>query len=339
MNLTKRIVLRLVRANQPLLIIFLLAYTFLLRSYQLMYPIQWKASDSNLLSNFLYEYISYNSFGASIFAMILVFIQGLMVNGIVKRYKMTKNSGYVPAMLYILFASFIPEFLYLSPVLLANTFGIIAIFQMFRWYRNYEAASEIFNVGFWLAIGSMFDFSLSAFYFLALVGLSNLRSFKSNEIVILTIGFIVPYFLVGVGQFWFDQFDSFWNELVLANFSFFDVVIENTALTYLKLIVYVVVVLWIFLQSQQYYFKTSIQVQKNINVLLFSIFISLLSIIYVTSYSLENLIYLAFPIAFFTALNLLNAKKTAVAEVIHLLLIATLFSFQYKEYIIDVFTK
>ena len=91
---------------------------------------------------------------------------------------------------------------------------MIALGEMFRWYRKFEASASIFNVGFWLAIASMFYFSNIAYYFLAVVALFQLRAFRLNELIILTVGLLIPYFFVGVYQFWYDGLDVFMSQYV-----------------------------------------------------------------------------------------------------------------------------
>lgn len=331
--------LRIFRTNQPLVALLLLAYAFLLRSYQFLTPIQWQPKGSNLMSDWIYEQFPHNSLGTNIAALLLVFIQALMMNGIINRYKMTREVTFIPALIYILLSSIIPEFLYLSPVLMATTFYIIAVDQLLRWFKRPEAAAQIFNVGFWLALGSMFHFSISVFFLLALIGLSNLRSLRMNELLILAIGFFIPYFLMGVHQFWFDRFDVFWSAHVLGNFQFFDWQISNIPSTYLKIIVFTILVLWILIGFQGYFFKTSIQTQKNVGILTWSIFITLISLMYQKELGLTFLLLLNVPLSFFVAFNLLNIERKMIAEIVHLVLVLIVFGFQYQDAVVGVFLK
>ena len=77
--------------------------------------------------------------------MLLVVLQAIMLNTVVNNYKMGRELTYFTALCYILLASAIPEFLYLSPALMGNTFLIIALAEMFKWYRKFEASASIFN--------------------------------------------------------------------------------------------------------------------------------------------------------------------------------------------------
>jgi hypothetical protein len=234
-------------------------------------------------------------------------------------------------------ASAIPEFLYLSPALMGNTFVMIAIAEMFRWYRKYEASAQIFNVGFWIAISSMFYFSNITFYFLAIVALFNLRSFQLNELLILTIGLFIPYFFVGVYQFWYEEFGTFMSQYVWSNFSFLDWKIQWISYNYLKIVFFICLVIWVFLQSQAYFFKTNIQNQKYIIVLFWCMPIAMIPALFQSNLGLDHLLLLCLPLSIFIAFNLINISKRVRAEIVHASLLLIVLSFHYKELVHGIF--
>ncbi len=329
--------LRLVRTNQPLIIIILLVYAFVLRSYQFIQPASWTNTNDNFLSDVVLNYVGTSSVWANIIALLLVFFQAIMVNSMVNLYKMTIESTYYPALFYILLASAIPDFLYLSPVLMAATFYIIALMELFKWYKNYEASSEIFNVGFWLAIGSLFYFSISVYFVLGVVGLSVLRSFRPNELLVLFIGLLVPYFLLGVYYFWIDELPQFLDSQIYSNASFLDIQISNTTYAYLKVAFFAIFIIWTVSRASNLFFKQSIQNQKNIVILFWSIAVTFLIFLFQKAVSLEVLLLFAVPLSYTISSNLLNMKKRFMPELIHVLMLAALFTFQYKEYVLGVF--
>lgn len=331
------IVLRLVRTNQPLVILFLLLYAFIVRSYVFTHPTNWTPSNSGMVSNYIYQWMGYDGFWSNIAALLLVVIQAIVVNSIVNRYKMGKETSYFPALSYILVCSAIPDFLHLSPVTLANTFYIIAISEMFRWYRKPDASAQIFNVGFWLAIGSMFYFSVGAFFILGVVALFQLRAFRVNELVILSIGLLIPYFFVGVYQFWFGGLEVFMSKYVWGNFSFFDWQIEWVSYNYLKIFFFAGLVIWVVTQFQNYFFKTNIQTQKNVVVLMWALPIALFPAIFQTHMGLDHLLLLGVPLSIFIAFNLLNIENRMRAEIIHASLFILVLAFHHRDVVIDIF--
>jgi len=290
-------------------------------------------SDSNWLGDAIYNSIG-STLWMNIIALVLVISQAIMVNTLVNRYRIARELTYFPALMYILVTRLVPEFLYLSPVLMANTFVIIAFSELFKWYKSRQAAANIFNFSFWLAVGSFFYFSVEIYYLLGIIGLFSFRSIKINEWLILTIGLLVPYFLVGVYHFWMGQLDYYLNHYLLGNISIFDwSVLLSTPYLYYKLTLLGLIAIWIFSQSQRYFFKTNIQIQKNISALLWSILIGLAAFTYQKDTSIETFLLVSCPLSVFLALNLLLIKKTWVAETAHLIMLVLVIGFQYKEYV------
>jgi hypothetical protein len=330
-------VLRLLRTNQPLVILLILLYAFIVRVYTFTSVPNWEPLNSNLISDYIYSLVGVNTFANSIVALFLVVLQAVAINLVVNNYKMGRELTYFPAMSYVLLASAIPEFLYLSPALMGNTFVIVAIAEMFRWYRKYEASAQIFNVGFWIAISAMFYFSNIAFYFLAIIALFNLRSFQLNELLILTIGLFIPFFFVGVYQFWNNGLDTFMSQYVWSNFSFLDWKIESVTHNYLKIVFFISLLAWVFFQSQAYFFKTNIQNQKYIIVLFWSMLIAMMPAIFQSNLGLDHLLLLCLPLSIFIAFNLINIQKRVRAEIVHVVLLLVVLSFHYKELVYGIF--
>jgi len=293
--------------------------------------------NDNLFSDWILQYVESGSIWGNILALLLVTLQAVLLNGIINQHKMTKETTYYPALFYVLLASAIPDFLYLSPVVLAATFYIIALSELFKWYKNYEAATQIFNVGFWLSIASLFFFPVSIYFWLALIGLSVLRSLKVNEFFVLLIGFLVPYFLIGVYFFWIDQLPNFMYGQVFNNFGFFSFDIKNETHNYVKIGFFVVLVIWVLIQASQFFVRQSIQNQKNVSLLLWSIAITFVGLFAYQLVSLETLMLLAVPLSYFLSVSLLNMKQKILPEAIHVGMLILVFCIQYKEYVWDFF--
>lgn len=328
--------LQLIRTNQPIAIVFIIIYAIILRSYQFMYSGKWAGSDTNWLGDAVYNSIN-STFWMNMIALLLVISQAIMVNALVNRYRIARELTYFPALMYVLVASMIPEFLYLSPVLMANTFVIIAFSELFKWYKSRQAAANIFNFGFWLAIGSFFYFSIEIYYLLGILGLFIFRSMKINEFLILTIGLFIPYFLAGVYHFWIGQLDHYLYHYLFGNISFFDWNLTSTPYLYYKLGLFIAAAIWIFSQTQNFFFKTNIQVQKYITTLFWSILVGSLAFVYQNDASIETFLLISVPLSIFLALNLLLIKRPWVLETAHLVMLFLVIGFQYKESVFSFF--
>lgn len=320
--------LQLFRTNSPVAAIILLIYAFLVRLHHFIYPSDWQPTNPNFFSELIYNWVGANGLLPSLIAFFLVVLQGFMLNQIITSGKMQRIPNYFPAVAYILMASAIPEFLELQPLHFANTFFMLAIGQLFKSYRKYEAASELFNIGFYVAIGSLFYFSFNILVLFAIIGLLIVRSFNLKEILIIFIGFFVPFFLVGTYLLWIDNFEEFRN--VWANFYFFDFNIIWESATYAKLGLIIFMILLSFVNFQSFYYRTTIQTQKYVSMFYWAILIAAFSLIYQGNVELGHFLILSPPLAAFLAFSLTKLKNKAVAEFLHLTLLIIVLILQYK---------
>jgi hypothetical protein len=320
--------LQFFRTNSLVAAIILLIYAVLVRLHDFITPSDWQPTNPSYFSTIIYEWIGTNGFTPSSISLLLVFFQGFMLNQIITNNKMLSIPNYFTAVAYVLIASAIPEFLELHPLHFANTFFIIGINELFKSYRKYSAASELFNVGFCVAIGSLFYFSFNALLLFAIMGLLVVRSFNLKEILIILIGFFVPFFLIGTHLFWTDNFDSF--RTIWANFYLFNFNISWEAATYLKLGLFSFLLVLSFVNFQSFYYRTSIQTQKYISMFYWAMLIALISLIYQSQVELGHLLILAPSLAVFLGLSLTKLKNKAVAEFLHLSLLIIVLILQYQ---------
>ncbi len=327
--------LQLFRTNSPIAAILLLGYVLILRLHNFIIPnsTTWEPINPNFFSKIIYDSVGTDGLIANLVALLLVFTQAFILNKIVVSNKMRRTATYFPAVTYVLIASAIPEFLVLHPLHFANTFFIIAISQLFKSYRKYEVASELFNIGLCIAVSSMFYFSMNIFILFAILGLTIIRSFNLRELFIIFIGFIVPYFLAGTYLFWTDSFDQFRN--IWANFYFFDFNFTWNTATYMELGWLSFIILLSIVNFQAFYYKTNIQIQKYINMVYWALFIGFLSFIYQGNVTTGHLLILAPPLAIFLAFSLLKIKNAAVAEFLHFALLLIVLILQYRTILID----
>lgn len=325
--------LQIFRTNSPIAAILLLVYIFILRLHEFIIPTAWQPTNPNFFSEIVYDWVGTDGLLPSLVALFLVFIQAFMLNQIVLNNKMRRTATYFPAVAYVLVASAIPEFLELHPLHFANTFFIIAISELFKSYRKYEAASELFNIGFCVAVGSMFYFSMNVFIIFAILGLTIIRSFNIRELTIIFIGFVVPFFLAGTYLLWNDSFDEF--RSIWANFYFFDFNFDWNTATYMELGLLLFIVLLSLINFQSFYYKTNIQVQKYINMVYWALFIGFFSFVYQGNITTGHLLILAPPLAIFLAFSLLKIKNVAVAEFLHLTLLLIVLILQYRSILIE----
>jgi len=199
-------VLALFRTNQFVANILLLLYAVVVRGSVFIHSETVALSQPGIFSKLLYQWLPPNSIEGFAVATILVFIQAVILNIAVGKNRIANEISLLPGMFYVLLSSAFSEFLYLSPLILANTFYIIVLMELFSTYRKYSAAGAIFNIGLWAGVASLFYGSYLFLFILGMAGLAILRSFKLKEQLMAISGLLVPYILTGTYFFSYNNY-------------------------------------------------------------------------------------------------------------------------------------
>jgi len=325
-------VLALFRTNQFMANIFLLLYAFVVRGSVFMQSETFTLSQPGLFTELLYKWVSPFSTEGMVLATVLVFIQAILINVIVGKNRIAKEISLLPGMFYVLLSSAFSEFLYLSPLILANTFYIIVLLELFSSYRKYSAAGAIFNIGLWAGVASLFYGSHLFLFILGIAGLGILRSFNIREQLMAISGLLTPYILTGTYFFLTDQFSDFWQKQMQNNFGFFD--LEGAApdyIFYIKIGLLGLLLATFILSYNGYTKKKNIQQQKYINVIFTGLLLSALPFFFQANIHLDHLLILAPTAGILLSFNFQNARAP-IAESIHLLLLVGLLVLQFSFY-------
>ncbi len=324
-------VLALFRTNQFIANIFLLLYALIVRSSVFVHAETLTLSQPGIFSEILYQWVSPNSIEGFILATILVFIQAVLINLLVGKNRIAKEISLLPGMFYVLLSSAFSDFLHLSPLILANTFYIIVLLELFSSYRKYSAAAAIFNIGLWAGVGSLFYSSYLFLFILGLASLGILRSFNLKEQLMAISGLITPYILAGTYFFLNDQFSDFWEKQVQNSFGFLDLQGTPDLIFYIKMALLGLLLATLVLSYNNYTKKKNIQQQKYINVLFTGLLLSSLPFLFQANIHLDHLLILVPTAGILLSFNFQNARPP-MAESIHLLLLIGLLVLQFSFY-------
>ncbi len=323
--------LELFRTNQFIANLLLIFYVVLLRLSTFILPNEeWLPSNSALLSEWLYTITGTTGVLPNVLAILLLFFQAFMINVLVARYRMANTITLFPGLFYILIACSIPSFLHFSPLLMANTFYIFALLELFGTYKRYSSANSIFNVGLSIGLASLFHFSYIIFILLAFIGLGTMRAFKIREGLMLLIGFTIPYYLTWIWYFWYDQSALFWKRQFVDNFAFFDFISQTGYQYYIELIFFGLLIVVTILSIGSYTLKKSMHVQKNISILYWGLLLSILTLLFQANIDVSHLLILTVPLGIFISFNFLTSLSKPMAEVVHLVLLFSIIVLQYK---------
>ncbi|MBK7561792.1 MAG: hypothetical protein IPQ06_02885 [Chitinophagaceae bacterium] len=144
-------------------------------------------------------------------AFIILFLQAVILTGIINKHRMISRSNYFPGMAYLLITSLFPEWNYFSAPLLVNTILLIILSGLFTTYNQQNAKSTLFNVGLLLGVAA-FIFSPSiTFVAWILLALAVMRPFKLNEWLLCILGITTPFYFYAIYLFMVDQWS--WQNL------------------------------------------------------------------------------------------------------------------------------
>lgn len=270
-----------------------------------------------------------NAVFTSALAYVLLYIQSMQLTYLVNNYRMTNKSTYLPAMAYLLITSFLPEWNYLSPALVCNTFIIMAFVQLFQLYHQPVANSRIFNIGLLLGIASFIFFPVVLFALAILMGMLILRPFRLNELLLLLLGLLPPFYFYAVYLYLTDKFTT----AALVPFINFNVPDVDESLW--KMIS--IVLIGIPFVAGGYYIqshlrKMLIQARKNWSILLLYLLIAFMIPFTSEAKAFDNWIMALPPFAAFHACAFLYPPRKWLSTLLFLVMLTFIYAWQWNVY-------
>jgi len=161
-----------------------------------------------------------------------------------------------------------------------------------------------------------------------------LRSSNFNDFLILFIGCLVPYFLVGTGFFLFDAFPEFLQRQFSNNLGIKDFLTRRSATEYIKPVITVFAIIGLVVVSGNINTRSSSQAQKNYKLLYWALGVGGLSIIFQLGITTEHLILVSVPLGVLFAALVTRIKNPTVAELTHLALLIAVLAYQYRSILV-----
>ncbi|MBL7796338.1 MAG: hypothetical protein JNJ90_07525 [Saprospiraceae bacterium] len=325
--------LSLFRNNQSTTVFLLAIYTVCLRLPALMGwvhpPEKLGEGDGGLLFQSVFGWADKNAFVSAILAAGLVYVQALLVNRLADFNRMMDDRNWLPGALYVLAASCVPDFLFLSPAMAAATFIPIALQRLFSVYRQTQAYAAIFDGAFWVMVTVFFH--PPAFWCIGMAYLAyfSLRSFSPKEQFVFLTGMLTPTILALAGYFWFDQADEFLR-MQFSRFIFwpsFD--LPGDLYGTLKITLLGLLLVAALLGFNVYYHKRLIQIQKYVTILYWFCFAGLLATLFQYDLRPESLMLVMPSMGIFLAYLFQSSRNKPLLELFHLTLFVVVLLLQF----------
>lgn len=151
---------------------------------------------------------SNNSTFSKLWSTIFLLIESLLLNRIITNQKIADRLGMIPAASFLLLNLLLPVKIS-GILLLVNGFFILVIEKLIVIYRNPKPNNTLIIIGFFSGLVASFG---TPFLFLLLwltVSLLIMRPASLREWMLVTIGFILPFYFIGSGLYLTDQLKAY----------------------------------------------------------------------------------------------------------------------------------
>jgi hypothetical protein len=278
------------------------------------------------LLDFLKPYGEANPIIYPLLSFTFLYLQAVMLTGIINTQRMMSRANYFPGMAYLLITSLFPEWNYFSAPLLINFIFVLVLSGLFKTYNQPRVLGPVFNIGLALGIASFVFFPSITFIIWILFALAVMRPFRLNEWLVCIIGVATPFYFYTVYLFVTNNWS--WSRL----WPYFSVNLpEIQQSVWLAGSVFLLAVPFL---AGGYYVQESlrrmlIQVRKGWSLLLLYLLAALFIPFVNSSANFENWIIAAIPLAAFHACTYLYSSFRILPLLLFWLTVAFIIGYQY----------
>jgi len=314
--------LALLKSNLLLSPFILFGLALILRSKRLLETVSYELNGfEGPLFKWVHQLIAF-PYIEQLAVTCLIFGQSYLVNQLVMRNNLMRPPSYLPAFFYIFFASIAYVAGGFSPAILAMTFVILGVAELFKIYKLFKSAIHIFNAGLFFSIASLIYTPCLLFYFACSIIILILRSYILKERLQLLLGFLTPIYLIVIYFYMTDRLFTYWQENVNLRLNIHDFKIDD-AQSFASLGLCGIFIFISTLYYRQATIKKGIQVEKKLSGLYWLMVFAFFSQFIAHPLELNHLGLLALPLSILIASIVINIKQTLFLELIGLFCITS----------------
>lgn len=322
---------RWLRSGNPYQVIVLLVYAICIKYYYLVHPAPpvINPHSDGILYQYIFQQLQEWHLGSGMYgllAFVLLFVQAILLNGVINRFKLLPGASYFPAFCYLLFTSFFPEWNTFSAPLLANMVLLLLLSPLLNVYATPQPRSRAFSLGFLVGIAALCYTPMLVFLLFLWSALLVSRPFRLAEWILVLLGIICPFYFLGTVLFLVDKLDP-------------ARIIALPLISYPHLLSYpwfmggaVFLLLWFLygnIRMQQDLMKMMIHARKCWQILLAFVIIGLVLPFIPGKFSFTGWIITFLPMSVFIALAFWHIKKAWLGLIIHVCALAYIFLVQW----------
>lgn len=275
------------------------------------------------------------SLALTIFSILILF-QAFWLNSIINYYRIGKKTSFYSGIIFLLvYLSFNGNGI-IGPSLFSNLFVIAAINQFFKAHDDKNTLKEIFNGAFFCAMAVVVNPETFPYLLFAIAAWLKVRTFSAKEFIILLLGIIAPFYLIGTYMYLNDKL-LIWFVYLFGHFGFISANFQPNLIFWVTISGIGFLGLISIFNYSGIKAKTNIREQKYIDLLFFLLFFSGLFWIMNRKIDVDSLRMLALPLSVFISLNLQAIKNQRLCELQFFLLLALAVFANYGKQILSFF--
>lgn len=318
------------RSGNPLTVLLLFLYMLFIKFFYLLHPVTFLADGSEgLLYTWLTGWLSGMVGPSPLFftflALMLLFVQALLLTRIVNSHRLFAKDTYLTAMCYLLLTSLLQSWNVFSPALIVNTVMLWIFASVTDLYMRNSARDVSFNMGFALGICGLFYFPSVLFVALLFLSLGIMRAFRLAEWIIGLLGILCPFYLLGTWLFLTDRWELI-SELVNIRVNL-PVITDYKVWGAMIWGMLFFVVGWLLLQRT--FKKMLIQGRKIWATVVIYALVAMLLPVFSGHFSATYWVLAVMPVSLFAANVFWSISNNAVANAIHILTLVYVIIMQY----------
>lgn len=254
----------------------------------------------------------------------------ILVNRVVIKHRLTRYQSLIPGIVYVFLVSWLESFLAFTAIHIANFFVVIGILSVFKFSKKMSYSIVIFDGAFYFALAALFYTPYILYVIPALFGFMSLDRFGAREFANALVGVLVPFFIVS-GLVYFYQQDYSLLDGYGLNKTVFSWFKETSLIDLVPLILYAMILMIVIISYASISKKTTLVVQKKINILYWFLLTSFLTIFFINEKNVENLLVLAIPSSIICGMLIERTKAPALEEFFHLALLGGILFLHFNQ--------
>ena len=272
------------------------------------------------------SYFIENHFWINYLSLVVILINAVLANYLFNSNEFYERNSYVISLLYILFMSYFHSFYQLDGVLISHTLLIFCMFQYFRLQNNSDGRKIAFNGSFLLGAAATFNPPFILFFPVVWFMITRIRPFIFREVLLATIGFILP---VGYASFFVFYF---YNQLHWDWYKLSENFLQNSTVVGSSVSIFILIGLLSLLTLSYKTSKSSLRFKKLLAILKLVLFVGVIIGIYEYFHdrNFEWLSVAILPLCFFYPFSFFNKSSLLLSKI----LFYTLFIFSLAKFFI-----